>query len=89
VLCGRAPVQVTADFMAEVMGAENALTLTKADIKVLDPINAALKNMLVQPAWASVHGGHVAMSCMSLLSLYDPSFLNWRMPQGPGDGRQS
>jgi hypothetical protein len=73
--------EIAGKFLAGVLGPDLASTITKDDFKELDPINTAIEYMLIQPQWAAVHGGHLAMTCMSLLSLYDVSFLNWRMPQ--------
>lgn len=76
--------EIAAEFLAGVVGPQLASTITKDDFKALDPINTSMKYLLVQPQWAAVHGGHLAMTCMSLLSLYDVSFLNWRIPQASG-----
>jgi hypothetical protein len=70
----------TAEFMVYVMGRKNAQKTTEADFKAFDSINVALNRLLDRPAWAGVHAGHAAMSCVSLLSLCDLSILNWRMP---------
>ena len=76
--------EIAAVFLADVLGPELASTITEDDFNELEPINTAIKYQLVQPQWAAVHGGHLAMTCMSLLSLYDVSLLNWRMPQSCG-----
>jgi hypothetical protein len=76
--------EIAAEFLTSVLGRELASTITEDDFKALDPINNAMKYLLIQPQWAAVHGGHIAMTCMSLLSLYDVSFLNWRVPQASG-----
>jgi hypothetical protein len=66
----------TAEFVTDVLGLELASTMTKSDYSTLDPINAAMTKLLTEPQWVAVHNGHIAMGCMSLLSLYDISFLN-------------
>jgi hypothetical protein len=76
--------EIAAVFLADVLGPELVSTITEDDFEELDPINTTIKYLLVQPQWAAAHGGHLAMTCMSLLSLSDVSFLNWRMPQSSG-----
>ena len=73
----------TAKFMAHVMGAEFGRTVTEGDANVVATVGNALNELLRKPKWAAVHGGHVAMSCLSLLSAFDLSFHSFRWPQGP------
>jgi hypothetical protein len=70
-------------FMADVMGAKFVQTVTEGDAEAVDIVGKALNELLRKPKWAAVHGGHVAMSCLSLLSAFDPSFHSFRRPQGP------
>ena len=76
--------KIKAEFLEDVLGSELASTITLGDFNALGPINTAMLCLLVQPQWTAVHGGHLAMTCMSLLSAYDVSFLNRRMPQSSG-----
>lgn len=73
----------TAKFMADVMGAKFVRTVTEGDFKAVATVGEALNELLRRPKWAAVHRGHVAMSCLSLLSAFDFSFHNWRWPHGP------
>ena len=73
----------TAKFMADVMGAKFIRTVTKGDAHAVATVGKALNELLCKPRWAAVHRGHVAMSCLSLLSAFDLSFHSFRWPQGP------
>jgi hypothetical protein len=59
--------EIAAELLVGVLGRELASTITKDDFKALDPMNDAMKYLLIQPEWAAVHGGHVAMA-------YSPQF---------------
>jgi len=78
---GRPVSDCWGEFLTEALGPEWTSRVTLDDFKAVGPINTAVEKLLVQPQWCAVHDGHVAMSCMSILSLYDVSFLNWRTPQ--------
>ncbi len=73
-----------AKFLSDLLGPEWRSTVRIGDLCALDPINTALEELLVQPQWSAVLGGHVALSCISLLFPCDVSFLNGRMPQAGG-----
>jgi hypothetical protein len=46
--------EIAAEFLAGVLGRELASTITEDDFKALDPINTAMKYLLVQPKWTAV-----------------------------------
>jgi len=69
------------NFLREVLGPNWISTVTLEDFAAVGRINTAVEELLAQPKWSTVHDGHVAMSCVSILSLYDISLLIWRMPQ--------
>jgi hypothetical protein len=72
-------------FMADVMGATFVRTVTEGDAEAVATAGKALNELLRKPKWAAVHRGHVAMSCLSLLSAFDLSFHSFRWPQGLRD----
>lgn len=66
---GRPTPGAWGEFLTEVLGPEWTSKVTPDDFEALGPLNTAVEKLLVQPQWSAVHCGHVAMTCMSLLSL--------------------
>ena len=82
--CHKKPTpKQTEKFMADVMGPKFIRTVTKSDAEVVATVGNVLNELLRKPRWAAVCRGHVAMSCLSLLSAFDLSFHSFRWPQGP------
>lgn len=74
---GRKPKpEQLAPFLEDIMGSCGALALTREDWNALNAARAKMSALIADPKWSMVHGGHIAMSCLTLLSLYDISLLN-------------
>jgi hypothetical protein len=69
------------DFLDEVLDSDWTSKVTLDDFSAVGRINTAVEELLAQPQWSTVHDGHMAMSCVSILSFYDTSLLIWSMPQ--------
>lgn len=69
-------------FMADIMGPTFVQTVRESDAEAVAAVGKALNELLRKPKWVAVHRGHVAMSCVSLLSAFDVSFHSFRWPQG-------
>jgi hypothetical protein len=65
-----------ARFLKRTMGLEGTLALTREDWNALNVARSKMNVLIAEPKWSKVHGGHVAMTCLTLLSLYDVSVLN-------------
>lgn len=74
---GRMPeAEELAPFLVTNLGINGASALDDEDRKALNETGAHMHALLSKPEWASVHGGHIAMMSLSLLSLFDVSVLN-------------
>ena len=65
-----------APFLEDTMGLDGARVLTRDDWSALNTARKEMSALIADPKWSMVHGGHIAMSCLTLLSLYDISLLN-------------
>jgi hypothetical protein len=65
-----------APFLEGTMGSDGTLALTREDWGALDAAREKMSALIADPKWSIVHGGHIAMTCLTLLSLYDISLLN-------------
>ena len=67
-------------FLAKAVGSGFAESLNDREIGSVDAANIQLRELLKKPEWKNVHGGHIAMTCLTLLSLYDVSVFNVSFP---------
>ena len=65
-----------APFLENTLGLEGARALTREDWSALNEARGKMSVLIADPKWSVVHEGHIAMSCLTLLSLYDISLLN-------------
>jgi len=65
-----------APFLESTMGLASADSLTRDDWSALNAARTRMSALVADPKWSMVHGGHIAMTCLTLLSLYDVSILN-------------
>lgn len=63
-------------FLEDIMGLEGADAITREDWGALYAARGKMSASIADPKWSMVHGGHIAMSCLTLLSLYDISLLD-------------
>lgn len=73
------PEQMT-PFLEGTMGLDGTLALTREDWSALNAARKKMSTLITEAKWSKVHGGHIAMSCLTLLSLYDISLLNISYP---------
>lgn len=66
-----------APFLQGIMGLDGAHAITREDWSALNAARGKMSALIADPKWSMVHGGHIAMSCLTLLSLYDISLLNF------------
>ena len=69
-----------APFLEGTMGLDGARALTREDWSALNAARGRMSALIADTKWSMVHGGHIAMSCLTLLSLYDVSLLNFSYP---------
>ena len=69
-----------APFLEGTMGLDCTRALTREDWSALNAARQKMSALIADPKWSMVHGGHIAMSCLTLLSLYDISLLNISYP---------
>jgi hypothetical protein len=69
-----------APFLEGTMGLDGARALTREDWSALNAARQKMSALIADPKGSMVHGGHIAMSCLTLLSLYDISLLNISYP---------
>lgn len=69
-----------APFLKDIMGSDGVLAITREDWSALNAARGKMSALIADPRWSKVHGGHIAMSCLTLLSLYDISLLNFSYP---------
>lgn len=67
-------------FLEDIMGLDGAHAITREDWSALNAARKEMSALIADPKWSMVHGGHIAMSCLTLLSLYDISLLNFSYP---------
>jgi hypothetical protein len=65
-----------APFLEDIMGLDGAHAITRENWGALNSARGKMSALIADPKWSMVHGGHIAMSCLTLLSLYDISLLN-------------
>ena len=65
-----------APFLKDIMGVDSVRAITRTDWSALSSARGKISALIEDPKWSMVHGGHIAMSCLALLSLYDISLLN-------------
>lgn len=69
-----------APFLKDIMGVDSVRAITRTDWSALSSARGKISALIEDPKWSMVHGGHIAMSCLALLSLYDISLLNTSYP---------
>ncbi len=69
-----------APFLEDIMGLDGAHAITREDWSALNAARGKMSALIADTKWSMVHGRHIAMSCLTLLSLYDVSLLNFSYP---------